>query len=104
SQRKRGFLSSCQPLLLRRIFLLIFGKDESKRRVKDLEMMKNCSRHVLIIVLFFGALMTTLSAISGVGVKDVKAWYAKRALSADDTRSVLQNRKMKTTLKQKQAP
>lgn len=70
-----------------------------------METVKKASRRLFITVLFVGALLTTLQVISGVGVKDVKAWFEdQHPLTGSQSDPVMGQPKMKTNLHHKKSP
>lgn len=70
-----------------------------------MKIFRNITRRVIITVLFFGALVTTLQSISGVQAEDIKAWFDEQT-SLYDTgpASVYDSPEIETGLKPKSMP
>lgn len=64
-----------------------------------MQSVKSASRRLFITVLFLGALMTTLQVISGLGFKDVKAWF-----EGSTTSPVIEQPKMNSHFHKKKSP
>lgn len=76
-----------------------------QRGVEDLQTLRNFSRRLFFVILFLGALLTTIQSISGVKVSEVGTWlYRQMPLSAPRDPSVNKGPVWKTALKPKTIP